>query len=91
MVISILRINKGIFEILGMGFDTKRDLGLLRQQVKINSNKKKNANCPILFQIEEIRSLALATEKSALGVLYGIDEKNLSCPLDDLGLFDLTR
>ena len=33
----------------------------------------------------------LATDRSRLGVLYGIDEKHLDCLLDDLAGFDLTR
>ena len=43
------------------------------------------------FQIQEIRDEVLLGEKKRLGVLYGIDDKNLESPLDALPGFDLTR
>ena len=57
----------------GVGFEQKRDLNLLRDQ------------------IQEIRDTRLAVDRHSLGVSYGIDEKHLDTPLDDLYLFDLTR
>ena len=42
-------------------------------------------------QIEEIRNEGSAGERNRLGVEYGIDDKNLDCPLDELQGFDMTR
>ena len=44
-----------------------------------------------LIKIEEIRGTVLLADRNTLGVRYGIDPRNLDCPLDDLLGFDMTR
>ena len=75
---------------IGIGLDHKRDIQLLRDQVIMF----KNCICYLhnfFLKIEEIRGTVLLPERNALGVQYGIDPKNLDCPLDDLLNFDMTR
>ena len=42
-------------------------------------------------QINEIRNTPRVADRQTLGVRYGIDEKGLDCPLDNLSHFDMTR
>ena len=45
----------------------------------------------LILQILEIQAEPLVGQRQALGVLYGVDQKRLECPLGDLHSFDITR